>query len=118
MFTPVETSIGALLLHQGTTHYLQHDGKILGCSGILRTSMQQPQVAVESTAWPALLGIASSVPLMVLFAPSMLPVYPLWTLTTSSAMMTVALGAITGWGTKVISFLTALAAFFPLHTKS
>lgn len=35
MFTPVETSLGALLLHEASTAMLQDHGRVLGISGIL-----------------------------------------------------------------------------------
>lgn len=100
MFTPIETSLGALLLHSGVTHFLANDGKILGCSGILRSSIRSPSQSRE-TSLPSLVGIACSAPLLALTAPFLLPTYPAWTLTGASALSTIALGALTGWGTKV-----------------
>lgn len=103
MFTPIETSVGALLLHLGSMNYLKHNGKIFGCSGILRNSMQQnPSQSMDSGALVALFGTAAAYPLLAAFgSSSLLPVLPTFSPTLYSSIYVIGYGLLTGWGTKV-----------------
>lgn len=99
MFTPVETTVGALLLHQATSNLLYQNGNILGLSGYLRQLLSAP--TKEQIAF--FTGMAASyVPLKAL-APQLMAVYPMVQLSPKTAMATSAVGALIGWGTKVIS---------------
>ncbi|PUU73220.1 hypothetical protein B9Z19DRAFT_1005491 [Tuber borchii] len=42
MFTPVESSFGAFLLHLSTTHLLLGNGRVLGASGVLGSAFWKP----------------------------------------------------------------------------
>jgi len=97
MFTPIETTIGAVLLHQATSNLLYQNGDILGASGFLRRLFSVP--TKELCAFFA--GMALSyVPLNV-FAPQLVTVYPSTPLSLKAALVTFGLGTIIGWGTKV-----------------
>lgn len=105
MFTPVETSIGAILLHQATSNLLYHNGNILGASGLLRQLFTTP--TKETIAFFA--GMAASfVPLQAL-APQSIPSYPAVPMTSQVAFVTIAVGAVVGLGTKV-SYITEVSA--------
>ena len=97
MFTPVETTVGALLLHQATSNLLYQNGNILGLSGYLRQLLSAP--TKERAAFFA--GMAASyVPLKAL-APQLITSYPVVPLSLKTAVTTAAIGALIGWGTKV-----------------
>jgi uncharacterized membrane protein YedE/YeeE len=99
MFTPVETTVGALLLHQATSNLLYQNGNILGLSGYLRQLLSAP--TKEQVAFFA--GMAASyIPLKAL-APQMITSYPVVQLSAKTVMATAAVGALIGWGTKVSS---------------
>lgn len=103
MFTPIETSVGALLLHLGSMNYLKHNGKIFGCSGILRNPMQQdPSQSTDSGTLAALFGTAAAYPLLAAFgSPTLLPLLPPFSPTLYSSLYVLGYGLLTGWGTKV-----------------
>jgi hypothetical protein len=121
MFTPVHTTLGALLLFSGSFGLLLHNGRVFGISSILRTCLLDPGLLFRSRSnkrnqnepgeevqedenFPTLAGLITS-PLLVKFVvPSLLPSYPETGSTTTvwlSAAATVGLGVLTGWGTKV-----------------
>jgi uncharacterized membrane protein YedE/YeeE len=100
MFTPIETTIGALLLHQATSNLLYQNGDILGASGYLRRLFSAP--TKELLAFFA--GMAASyVPLKAL-APRLTTEYPAVQISPQTTVATVAIGALIGWGTKVRDF--------------
>ncbi|KAF2655260.1 YeeE/YedE family integral membrane protein-like protein [Lophiostoma macrostomum CBS 122681] len=96
MFTPVETSIGALLLHQATSVLLFQNGQVLGCSGYIRSLFRTPTAAVSLLA-----GMAASVLPLKLFLPEFLTNYPPVPTSLETALVTVGVGALVGWGTKI-----------------
>ncbi|KAF2848879.1 YeeE/YedE family integral membrane protein-like protein [Plenodomus tracheiphilus IPT5] len=103
MFTPIETTVGALLLHQATRNLLFQNGDILGASGFLRRLFSAP--TKELIGFFA--GMAFSyVPLNAL-APQLVTSYPSALLTPQAAVFTVALGALIGWGTKASNGCTS-----------
>ncbi|KAI4712466.1 hypothetical protein J4E89_002733 [Alternaria sp. Ai002NY15] len=107
MFTPVETSIGAFLLHQATSNLLYQNGDILGLSGYLRRLFSAP--TKELLAF--FTGMAASyVPLKAL-APQLITEYPAVQTSPQSALFTLAIGALIGWGTKTTASLLVLAIF-------
>jgi uncharacterized protein len=97
MFTPIETSLGAILLHQATSLLLYNNGSILGASGLLRTLLTAP--SKPTIAFFAGMA-ASSIPLM-LWVPEILTSYPPAPVTPLQALCTVGCGLLVGWGTKV-----------------
>lgn len=103
MFTPIETTVGALLLHQSTSSLLYQNGDILGASGFLRRIFSAP--TKELIAFFA--GMALSyIPLNTL-VPQMVMAYPSVKLTPQTAIVTIGLGAIIGWGTKMSNGCTS-----------
>lgn len=102
MFTPVETTIGALLLHQATSNLLYQNGNILGASGFLRQLLSAP--TKELLAFFTGMA-ASSIPLKAL-APQSMTSYPEMDMTLQSVISTAAISALIGWGTKVGSLFT------------
>jgi hypothetical protein len=97
MFTPIETTIGALLLHQATSNLLYQNGDVLGASGYLRRFFSAP--TKELLAF--FTGMAASyVPLKAL-APQLITEYPALQISSQVVIATVATGALIGWGTKV-----------------
>lgn len=97
MFTPVETTIGAVLLHQATSNLLYQNGDILGASGLLRRLFSVP--TKELCAFFAGMALCY-VPLKAL-APQLVTVYPSMPLSLQNTLVTFGLGAIIGLGTKV-----------------
>lgn len=97
MFTPVETGIGAILLHQATSNLLYQNGNILGLSGFLRQLAAAP--TKETLAFFAGMG-ASYLPLKAL-APQLITSYPSVPMTLPAALVTLGVGLLVGWGTKV-----------------
>lgn len=97
MFTPVETSIGALLLHQATSNLLYQNGSVLGLSGLLRRLMTAP--TVEVLAFFA--GMAASYPLLGSLVPELVVGYPSISITPQAILFTTSVAALIGWGTKV-----------------
>jgi hypothetical protein len=97
MFTPVETSIGAILLHQATSNLLYQNGQILGISGLLRQLLSTP--TKETTALFA--GMAASyIPLNAL-VPQLVTTYPAVPMSVQTALITMGISALIGLGTKV-----------------
>lgn len=97
MFTPIETSVGALLLHQATSNLLYQNGSILGLSGLLRRLMTAPTVEVVGF----FAGMAASYPLLGFFLPDLVTRFPSISITPQSALFTTGIAALIGWGTKV-----------------
>jgi hypothetical protein len=101
MFTPIETTIGAILLHQATSNLLYQNGHVLGASGFLRQLFNIP--TKETMAF--FVGMAASyLPLKVL-APQAMTSYPTASMTFQAAIATMGVGALIGLGTKVGSRL-------------
>jgi hypothetical protein len=100
MFTPVETSIGALLLHQATSNLLYQNGDILGASGLLRQLFTAP--TRETIAF--FVGMAASYLPLKALAPQLLTSYPAVPMTLHTVLFTASVGALIGLGTKVSSF--------------
>jgi hypothetical protein len=101
MFTPVDTAVGALLLHQATTTLLFNNGSILGVSGLLRQ-------LINSRSLVSLLfftGMVSSYLVANALAPEVLPDYPIVDWDQKSIIFTLGTSLLVGWGTKV-SFLS------------
>jgi hypothetical protein len=101
MFTPVETSIGALLLHQATSNLLYQNGDILGASGLLRRLFTAP--TKETMAFFA--GMAASYLPLKALAPQLLTSYPAIPISLQTVLFTASVGALIGLGTKVSLFL-------------
>jgi hypothetical protein len=100
MFTPIETSIGALLLHQATSILLFQNGTVLGASGYMRQLFTSPSRGTLAF----LAGMAASILPLKTFLPEFVTVYPQVPGTLLATLATVGIGAFVGWGTKV-SFL-------------
>ncbi|OJD10698.1 hypothetical protein ACJ73_09718 [Blastomyces percursus] len=96
MFTPVDTVLGAVLLHQGSSGLLQHNGRIFGISSLLSGSVVKP----SRDNLPIVGGLVSSIIPIYYFAPSLLPTYPPLGATWEAALATLATGFAVGWGTK------------------
>ncbi|KAL2818797.1 hypothetical protein BDW59DRAFT_126610 [Aspergillus cavernicola] len=96
MFTPVHTSLGALLLYQSSSGLLIHNGTVLGISSLLSGCMLNP----SQDNVPIIVGLLSSVVPIYLLVPSLLPTYPAAPNSWASLMSTVATGFLLGWGTK------------------
>ncbi|KAF2737525.1 YeeE/YedE family integral membrane protein-like protein [Polyplosphaeria fusca] len=103
MFTPIETSIGAVLLHQATSLLLYQNGSVLGCAGILRRVLTAP--TRENISFMA--GMALSFLPLKLFLPELLTNYPPIPSTLQAALVTLGVGALVGWGTKASSGCTS-----------
>ncbi|KAF2263436.1 YeeE/YedE family integral membrane protein-like protein [Lojkania enalia] len=103
MFTPVETSVGAVLLHQATSALLFQCGSILGASGYLRRLFTAP--TKETVLFFAGMAL-SSLPLRM-FLPELVIRYPPVPTTWQAALVTAGLGALVGWGTKASNGCTS-----------
>lgn len=97
MFTPVETAIGAVLLHQATSNLLYQNGNILGLSGSLRRLLAAP--TVETLAF--FTGMAASLLPLNLLIPELVTKYPSMPVTAPAMVVTTSIAALIGWGTKV-----------------
>jgi hypothetical protein len=97
MFTPVETSIGAILLHQATSNLLYQNGGVLGMSGILRQVFNSP----TKETMTFMVGMAASYLPLKAMAPQLITSYPAVAMTLQTALVTMGLGALIGLGTKV-----------------
>ena len=97
MFTPVHTSLGALLLFQGSSGLLVHNGAIFGISSLIAGTVFNP----SSDNVPIVAGLISSIIPIYIIAPSLLPNYPVPPDSLASATKTLAIGFLLGWGTKV-----------------
>lgn len=98
MFTPVHTSLGALLLFQGSAGLLLHNGAVLGISSLLSGAVLHPTPDNLSI----MAGLVSSVVPVALFMPALIPSYPPAPRSWLSLVSTVGTGFLLGWGTKVI----------------
>ncbi|KAI9782746.1 MAG: hypothetical protein M1839_004734 [Geoglossum umbratile] len=91
MFTPLQTGLGALLLHQATSILLFHNGKVLGASSILAQSLS----GSGEDGW-ALAGMGAGAMLVRAVLPKLVPLYggggQWWRVWATAAMV--------GWGTK------------------
>lgn len=97
MFTPIETSIGALLLHQATSILLHNNGGILGVSGYMRRLISKPTTGIIAL----FAGMAASFPILRFVLPELLIAYPPLPSTPAQAFFTFATSLLIGWGTKV-----------------
>lgn len=97
MFTPVHTSLGALLLFQGSSGLLVHNGAVFGISSLLSGCIINP----SSDNIPIIAGIVSSIAQVYLIAPSLFPSYPAAPSSWATLASTVGTGFLLGWGTKV-----------------
>lgn len=109
MFTPIETTVGAVLLHQATSNLLYQNGNILGLSGYLRRLVSAP--TVELVAF--FTGMAASYLPLKLLVPELITKYPSVPLTLQSALVTTGVAALIGWGTKVRT-----CAFVDMNNRS
>jgi hypothetical protein len=102
MFTPIHTSLGALLLFSGSFGLLVHNGRVFGISSILRSGLSWPsQAQREHENLSILVGLLSGSLLVSFFVPSLLPSFSGSAESWSSAASTLGLGFLIGWGTKV-----------------
>lgn len=97
MFTPVHTSLGALLLFQGSTGLLLHNGAVFGISSLLSGCVFNP----SRDNVPIIAGLVSSVAPVLVFSPSLIPSYPAAPGSWTSLLSTLGTGFLLGWGTKV-----------------
>ena len=97
MFTPIETSVGAFLLHEATTNLLFNNGSVLGASGLLRQLFTDPTKETSSF----FIGMTLSFLPLKAFLPSLMTTYPSVPETLSAALATIGLGALQGLGTRV-----------------
>ncbi|KAL4890994.1 hypothetical protein BDV59DRAFT_76300 [Aspergillus ambiguus] len=96
MFTPVHTSLGALMLFQGSSGLLFHNGAVFGISSLLSGCVFNPNRGNV----PIIAGLISSVAPIYLFIPSLIPSYPPPPASLTSFATTVGTGFLLGWGTK------------------
>ncbi|PYH93559.1 hypothetical protein BO71DRAFT_420006 [Aspergillus ellipticus CBS 707.79] len=96
MFTPVHTSLGALLLYQASSGLLLHNGSVLGISSLLSGCVFNPSPDNVSI----IAGLVSSVVPVALFMPSLIPSYPPAPSSLISLISTLSTGFMLGWGTK------------------
>ncbi|KAJ5579889.1 uncharacterized protein N7459_005874 [Penicillium hispanicum] len=96
MFTPVHTSLGALLLFEGSSGLLFHNGAVFGISSLVSGCVFNP----NRDNVPIVAGLASSVIPVWLLTPSLLPNYPAPPHSLASAAATFGVGFLLGWGTK------------------
>ncbi|KAL2814302.1 hypothetical protein BJX63DRAFT_201836 [Aspergillus granulosus] len=96
MFTPIHTSLGALLLYQSSSSLLLHNGAVFGISSLLSGVMLNP----SRDNIPIIAGLLSSVVPIYLFVPTLLPSYPAAPNSVGSLLSTVGTGFLLGWGTK------------------
>ncbi|KAJ5096038.1 hypothetical protein NUU61_005394 [Penicillium alfredii] len=96
MFTPIHTSLGALLLFQGSSGLLLHNGAVFGISSLLSGSVFGP----SRDNVPIVAGLVSSVAPVYLLAPSLIPSYPASLHSWASVASTFGVGCLLGWGTK------------------
>ncbi|KAH7398722.1 YeeE/YedE family integral membrane protein-like protein [Phaeosphaeria sp. MPI-PUGE-AT-0046c] len=103
MFTPIETSVGALLLHQATSNLLYQSGSILGASELMRQLFTDP--TKETLAFFA--GMAASVLPLRALAPQYVTSFPTATMTLQAGLFTAGVGVLVGWGTKMSNGCTS-----------
>ena len=97
MFTPIETTVGAVLLQQATSNLLYKNGAVLGASGFLRRLFTTP--SRDTLSFFA--GMAMSFVPLKLFLPDLLPTYPAVPSSLQGALVTVGIGLLVGLGTQV-----------------
>jgi hypothetical protein len=97
MFTPIHTSLGALLLFEGSSGLLFHNGAVFGISSLISGSVFNP----SHDNVPIVAGLVSSVLPVYLLAPSLIPNYPASPNSLASVVTTLGVGFLLGWGTKV-----------------
>ena len=97
MFTPIETGIGSVLLHQATSIVLFQNGAVLGCSGYLQRLFSDPTKGTLAF----FTGMAASLLPLKVFLPDLATVYPTAPSTLQAVLVTAGIGALVGWGTKV-----------------
>jgi uncharacterized protein len=97
-FTPVETAIGAYLLHQATSILLYQNGTTLGASGYLHHLFSTPTKGTIAF----FVGMAASLPSLGLLCPDVLTRYSPAPSTLEQALATAGVGFLVGWGTKVV----------------
>lgn len=97
MFTPVHTSLGALLLFQGSSGLLFHNGAVFGISSLLSGCAFNP----NRDNVPVIAGLVSGLLPVYLFAPSLIPSYSAPPESWVSVVATLGVGFLLGWGTKV-----------------
>ncbi|KAK2882414.1 hypothetical protein FQN49_000366 [Arthroderma sp. PD_2] len=95
-FTPINTSLGALLLYQGSYGLLQNNGRVFGISSLLSGCVGNP----NRQNVPVILGMISSIVPIYLLAPSLLPPYATPPATLEAALALAGIGFLVGWGTK------------------
>jgi len=100
MFTPIHTALGALLLYQGSSGLLFHNGAVFGISSLVSGSILHP--SVENV--PIVAGLVSSIVPVWVLAPSLIPNYPAAPNSLASVAATFGVGVLMGWGTKVTTF--------------
>ncbi|KAJ5675573.1 hypothetical protein N7462_008470 [Penicillium macrosclerotiorum] len=96
MFTPIHTSLGALLLSQGSSGLLFHNGAVFGISSLISGSVFNP----NDENVPIIAGLVSSILPVYLLAPSLIPSYSPAPHSLASVAATLGLGFLLGWGTK------------------
>ncbi|KAJ5681822.1 uncharacterized protein N7477_001762 [Penicillium maclennaniae] len=96
MFTPIHTSLGALLLFEGSSGLLFHNGAVFGISSLISESVFSP----SRDNVPIVAGLMSSVLPVYLLAPSLIPNYPASPNSLASVLTTLGVGILLGWGTK------------------
>jgi hypothetical protein len=96
MFTPIESSVGAILIWQSTSVLLYNNGTVLGLSGLLHRIFNAP--TLTTTLFFA--GMLSSLIPLRVFLPELL-LYPTITWDQTTALTTALAGLLIGWGTKV-----------------
>lgn len=103
MFTPVETTAGALLLHLATTSLLFDAGAILGASGLLRRLLRDPknEIAQQTTTLWFFFGMALATVFVKSLTTNIVPSLPALELHMNDLLKVTAAGLLTGWGTKV-----------------
>lgn len=97
MFTPVNTTLGSLLLFQGSSGLLIHNGAVFGISSLISGSVLNP----NSDNVPIIAGLISSVIPVYFLVPSLIPHYPQFPDSLYSVAATLVVGFLLGWGTKV-----------------
>ncbi|KGO75678.1 protein of unknown function DUF4341 [Penicillium italicum] len=88
MFTPIHTTLGALLLFHGSSGLLIHNGAVFGISSLLSGCAFNP----SRDNVPIIAGLVSSIVPVYLLAPSLIPDYPAPPHSWASAAATVANG--------------------------
>ncbi|CAG8027300.1 unnamed protein product [Penicillium olsonii] len=96
MFTPINTSLGALLLFQGSSGLLFHNGAVFGISSLLSGCAFNP----SRDNVPIIAGLISGLVPVYWLAPSLIPSYPTQPDSWVSAAATMGVGFLLGWGTK------------------